>query len=148
MTHLRRTLGFWDLVLFYIVTSFSIRWIATAAAALLVITVGSVAFNFRLQRSRAAAEANAAVARQRVVAQHLREASRLSAEGDVFAGLASLTKALREVQRDSPLEGTVRERVGCTLQFFSKASSALECRGNSCAASVHLRQLSPGCRIA
>ena len=26
-------MGFWDLVLFYIVTSFSIRWIATAAAA-------------------------------------------------------------------------------------------------------------------
>ena len=33
MTQLRRVMGFWDLVLFYIVTSFSIRWIATAAAA-------------------------------------------------------------------------------------------------------------------
>ncbi len=30
---LRRTLGFRDLVLFYIVTTFSLRWIATAAAA-------------------------------------------------------------------------------------------------------------------
>src|ERR1700681_2778468 len=30
---LRRTLGFRDLVLYYIVTTFSLRWIATAAAA-------------------------------------------------------------------------------------------------------------------
>src|SRR5881275_2085076 len=30
---LRRVLGFRDLLLFYIVTSFSLRWIATAAAA-------------------------------------------------------------------------------------------------------------------
>src|SRR5579884_2923310 len=33
MTHLRRVMGFWNLVLFYVVTTFSIRWIATAAAA-------------------------------------------------------------------------------------------------------------------
>jgi len=33
MTQLRRVMGFWDLTLFYIVTTFSIRWIATAAAA-------------------------------------------------------------------------------------------------------------------
>jgi len=33
MTHLRRALGFRDLLLFYLVTSFSLRWIATAAAA-------------------------------------------------------------------------------------------------------------------
>src|SRR5262245_41648527 len=33
MTQLRRVLGFRDLFLFYIVTSFSLRWIATAAAA-------------------------------------------------------------------------------------------------------------------
>lgn len=30
---MRRVMGFWDLVLFYVATSFSIRWIATAAAA-------------------------------------------------------------------------------------------------------------------
>src|SRR5262245_20526103 len=94
--------------------------VATAAVALLVITAGSVAFNFRLQRSRALAEANAAVARQRVVAQHLGEASRLSAEGDVFAGLVSLTKALREAESDSVSDLTIRERVGGTLQFSPK----------------------------
>src|SRR5438128_7638414 len=33
MTQLRRVLGFRDLLLFYIVTSLSLRWIATAAAA-------------------------------------------------------------------------------------------------------------------
>src|SRR6476661_3904756 len=33
MTKLRRVLGFRDLVLFYLVTGFSLRWIATAAAA-------------------------------------------------------------------------------------------------------------------
>jgi len=33
MTQLRRALGFRDLVLFYLVTTFSLRWIATAAAA-------------------------------------------------------------------------------------------------------------------
>jgi glutamate:GABA antiporter len=33
MTDLRRALGFRDLVLFYLVTTFSLRWIATAAAA-------------------------------------------------------------------------------------------------------------------
>ena len=33
MMQLRRTLGFRDLLLFYIVTGFSLRWIATAAAA-------------------------------------------------------------------------------------------------------------------
>jgi amino acid transporter len=33
MTALRRALGFRDLVLFYLVTTFSLRWIATAAAA-------------------------------------------------------------------------------------------------------------------
>jgi amino acid transporter len=33
MTELRRALGFRDLVLFYLVTTFSLRWIATAAAA-------------------------------------------------------------------------------------------------------------------
>src|SRR5215831_9968681 len=33
MTRLRRVLGFRDLLLFYLVTSFSLRWIATAAAA-------------------------------------------------------------------------------------------------------------------
>ena len=33
MTTLRRALGFRDLTLYYIVTTFSIRWIATAAAA-------------------------------------------------------------------------------------------------------------------
>src|SRR5437764_13624455 len=32
-TQLRRALGFRDLVLFYVVTGFSLRWIATAAAA-------------------------------------------------------------------------------------------------------------------
>ena len=33
MTQLKRVLGFRDLLLFYIVTSFSLRWVATAAAA-------------------------------------------------------------------------------------------------------------------
>src|SRR5947207_5280759 len=33
MTQLRRALGFRDLVLFYVVTTWSLRWIATAAAA-------------------------------------------------------------------------------------------------------------------
>src|SRR6516164_3112735 len=33
MTELRRALGFRDLVLFYLATTFSLRWIATAAAA-------------------------------------------------------------------------------------------------------------------
>ena len=33
MTQLRRVLGFRDLLLFYVVTSFSLRWVATAAAA-------------------------------------------------------------------------------------------------------------------
>src|SRR6266480_4949792 len=33
MTQLRRALGFRDLVLFYLVTTFSLRWIATAAVA-------------------------------------------------------------------------------------------------------------------
>ena len=33
MTQLRRVLGFRDLLLFYLVTSFSLRWISTAAAA-------------------------------------------------------------------------------------------------------------------
>ena len=33
MTQLRRALGFSDLLLYYLVTSFSLRWIATAAAA-------------------------------------------------------------------------------------------------------------------
>jgi len=33
MTQLRRVLGFRDLLFFYIVTSFSLRWVATAAAA-------------------------------------------------------------------------------------------------------------------
>ncbi len=41
-------MGFWDLVLFYIVTSFSIRWIATAAAAgpssLLIWVIACVTF--------------------------------------------------------------------------------------------------------
>src|SRR6478752_6228978 len=32
MTQLRRVLGFRDLLLFYLVTSFSLRWIASAAA--------------------------------------------------------------------------------------------------------------------
>src|SRR5437764_5825406 len=32
-TQLRRALGFRDLVLFYVVTRFSLRWVATAAAA-------------------------------------------------------------------------------------------------------------------
>src|SRR5262245_24560390 len=32
-TQLRKTMGFWDIVLFYIVTTLSLRWIATAAAA-------------------------------------------------------------------------------------------------------------------
>jgi amino acid transporter len=48
MTHLRKVMGFWDLVLFYIVTSFSIRWVATAAAtgpsALAVWVIACVAF--------------------------------------------------------------------------------------------------------
>src|SRR5947207_3715837 len=33
VTQLRRVLGFRDLLLFYVVTSFSLRWVATAAAA-------------------------------------------------------------------------------------------------------------------
>jgi len=33
MTQLRRALGFRDLFLFYVVTTFSLRWTATAAAA-------------------------------------------------------------------------------------------------------------------
>jgi glutamate:GABA antiporter len=45
-------MGFWDLVLFYIVTSFSIRWIATAAAAgpssLLIWAIACVSFFFPL----------------------------------------------------------------------------------------------------
>src|SRR5262245_14115166 len=48
MTHLRKAMGFWDLVLFYIVTSFSIRWVATAAAtgpsAIVVWAIACVAF--------------------------------------------------------------------------------------------------------
>ena len=48
MTHLRKVMGFWDLVMFYIVTAFSIRWIATAAAAgpssLVIWVIACVAF--------------------------------------------------------------------------------------------------------
>src|SRR5262252_6348336 len=49
MTQLRRALGFRDLVLFYVVTTWSLRWIATAAAAgpsSLVLWVLSAAFLF------------------------------------------------------------------------------------------------------
>ncbi len=49
MTQLRRALGFRDLVLFYIVTTWSLRWIATAAAAgpsSLVLWVVAAAFLF------------------------------------------------------------------------------------------------------
>ncbi len=49
MTQLRRTLGFRDLVLFYVVTTWSLRWIATAAAAgpsALVLWVAAAAFLF------------------------------------------------------------------------------------------------------
>jgi glutamate:GABA antiporter len=49
MTQLRRALGFRDLVLFYVVTTWSLRWIATAAAAgpsALVLWVLSAAFLF------------------------------------------------------------------------------------------------------
>src|SRR5690349_2109219 len=49
MTQLRRTLGLRDLVLFYVVTTWSLRWIATAAAAgpsALVLWVIAAAFLF------------------------------------------------------------------------------------------------------
>ena len=49
MTQLRRALGFRDLVLFYVVTTWSLRWIATAAAAgpsSLVLWILSAAFLF------------------------------------------------------------------------------------------------------
>jgi len=49
MMEFRRALGFRDLVLFYIVTTWSLRWIATAAAAgpsSLVLWVLSAAFLF------------------------------------------------------------------------------------------------------
>src|SRR6476646_5633183 len=49
MTQLRRALGFRDLVLFYVVTTWSLRWIAMAAAAgpsALVLWVVAAAFLF------------------------------------------------------------------------------------------------------
>lgn len=49
MTQLRRALGFRDLVLFYVVTTWSLRWIATAAAAgpsALVLWLVAAAFLF------------------------------------------------------------------------------------------------------
>src|SRR5262245_7026623 len=49
MTELRRALGFRDLVLFYVVTTFSLRWIATAAGAgpsALVLWILAAAFLF------------------------------------------------------------------------------------------------------
>jgi len=49
MPQLRRSLGFRDLVLFYVVTTWSLRWIATAAAvgpSALVLWVLAAAFLF------------------------------------------------------------------------------------------------------
>src|SRR5262245_2426636 len=91
--------------------------IAKAAAALLVSTVGSLAFNVRLNRARDEAEHQATNARRELVSKHLHDASRLAAEGDAFTGSLSLFEALRQVEHEPALQQRITERLNATFQL-------------------------------
>jgi eukaryotic-like serine/threonine-protein kinase len=90
--------------------------IATAALALLVITVGSMLFSVRLSRARQLAEQNAATSRAALVGQHLRENARRNAAHDGLYGLLPLIEAARMSGDDASLRRAVDERVAATLQ--------------------------------
>jgi WD40 repeat protein len=89
--------------------------IATAAIALLVITVGSLLFNVRLRQARDDAERNAADAQYQLLSNHLGNAARLTADGDAFTGGLWLLEALRHADRTT--RPKILERLQLTLQF-------------------------------
>jgi WD40 repeat protein len=89
--------------------------IATAAIALLVITIGSLIFNVRLGQARDHAERNAAEAQYQLVSNHMSNAARLTADGDAFTGGLSLLEALQHADRT--MRPKIVERLQLTLQL-------------------------------
>jgi WD40 repeat protein/predicted Ser/Thr protein kinase len=89
---------------------------ATVVLAGLLLTTVSIFFNVRLQRSGQALERAVEQGRQRIIAQHLREAGRATAAGDGLVGLFSLTEALRLQPDDHPSATAIRRRLGLTLR--------------------------------
>ncbi len=84
--------------------------------ALVVITIGSLAFNVRLNRARAIANANEAASRHALLTQDLRESGRLNSANEGFAGLAPLIDAARLCRDEPDVQHSVAERVAGTLQ--------------------------------
>ena len=84
--------------------------------ALVVITIGSLAFNVRLNRARAIADANEAASRHALLIQDLRENGRLNSANEGFAGLAPLIDAARLCPDEPDERRSVAERIAGTLQ--------------------------------
>ena len=91
--------------------------IATAALALLVITIGSLVFNVHLRRARDEARGRAAETRQLLVSQHLREASQFMAQDDAFSGAFALGAALPHTAEDAPARADILERLAVTFRL-------------------------------
>ncbi len=101
--------------------------IATAALALLVITIGSLVFNVRLREARDTAEQNAADARRQLVGNHLTNAARLTTDGDAFTAALSLLEARRHA--DSESQPVILERLQWTLQLSPRLLRLRDARG-------------------
>jgi len=91
--------------------------IGLAAASLLVITAGSLAFNVRLDHARDRAERSAAEARQLLVSRHLHESAQLMAQGDAWNAALSLTGALPHAAAEAPERAHILERLRVTFQI-------------------------------
>jgi serine/threonine protein kinase len=91
--------------------------VATAAAALLLLTIVSLVFNVNLSRARNQALSSEAESRQRLISQHLRESAAFNAEGDAFMGMLPLIEVLKLQDNDSASQRATRERLSATLQL-------------------------------
>jgi WD40 repeat protein len=85
--------------------------VAVAALSLVVIVAGSLRFNVQLARAKREAEEAAGSARSRLIAEHLREAARLTTEDDALQAVLPLVEALK---LEGP-DGTAARRLSATV---------------------------------
>jgi serine/threonine protein kinase/WD40 repeat protein len=102
--------------------------IATAVAALIIITVGSLVFSVRVNRARTEAERNAATARRELVSKHLHDAARLAADGDAFSGALALSQAFDGAAGDEARQRIV-ERLNATFQLSPRLLRLRDVKG-------------------
>jgi serine/threonine protein kinase/WD40 repeat protein len=99
------------------------------AAALLLLTVISLAFNWKLSRARNIAVTSEAEARRQLVSHHLRESARRNAAGQSMLGMLPLVDALRMEEKDPATQRRINERLSLTMRFSPSLAALWDAGG-------------------